>query len=348
MTHTLPLPRPIASPRAAAPVPAPRHRTWHLARAAVAAALCAGVLTAIQPPAGAQSAAPSRVFVTFVSHNDESFSNEPCRWVGSDRARYITNRAAIVEAAQRILEAGATWDVQSDWEYLTRVQQWDDEQARGATDGKNIVRWLAEIAPARIVVDAHSHERSGYNYADVAALVQALGAPDTGIVGGFIYTPARSETWTKFRAPLTGKRFPSFAWQPQAIWGGASRNHVNDSNASGIWRPASATAFHTDDPAQRLVNIGNATGGILAIDGTIDLLDRLGAGQLPPGRMYTSTIMIPQCELDNDPAVLASVASITQTLAPYVARGDLAWATLPEMLRIWRDEYQSRPNVFLP
>jgi hypothetical protein len=58
--------------------------------------------------------------------------------------------------------------------------------------------------------------------------------------------------------------------------------------------------------------------------------------------------MIPQCDLDSDPMVLASVATIIQTLAPHVARGTLAWATLPEMLRIWRDEYQSRANVFLP
>jgi hypothetical protein len=295
-----------------------------------------------------QAAAPTRIYVTFVSHNEESSSNPPCAPVMTSQARYLSNRAAVVSLAHQIAERGATWDFQSEWEYLLRVSQWDDATARATTSGMNIVEYLSRMAPEQVVVDAHSHERRGYNYADVAYLLETLGVSSTGVVGGFIYTPASRETWTRLQTGLRGQRYPSAFWQPEILWGGGSANHMADSNASGIWRPKSAAEFHTDDPTQRLINIGHYVGGPLESYGIEDLLDRLRAGTLEPGHMYTATMMIPQCELDSDPAAIPRVLDIIDNFADAVGDGSMVWATLPEMARIWHDEYGSTPTIFRP
>jgi hypothetical protein len=194
------------------------------------------------------------------------------------------------------------------------------------------VRWLAELAPDQIAVDAHSHERSGWNYADVAFLLQQLGVPTTGLVGGYIASPPSQQTWTRLRAPLVGLRPPYPVWQAQALWGGGSGNHRDDPRASGIWRPRDAEHFFEDDPSQTLP----------------DLLLRLRTGQLEPGRLYTATIMVPQCSLDSDPTLLPTVAAIFDRFVPDVATGDLVWATLPTVLRTWREQYGSAPVVLRP
>src|SRR5262245_4623297 len=105
----------------------------------------------------AEGASRTRVYATFVSHNEESFSNPPCAAMLASRDRYVANRAAVVSLARLVAGRGATWDVQSEWEYLTKVAAWDDEAARDATNGQNVIQFLAEIDPAHVAVDAHSH-----------------------------------------------------------------------------------------------------------------------------------------------------------------------------------------------
>lgn len=225
---------------------------------------------------------------------------------------------------------------------------WDDSAARASTDGGNIVKYLSELAPDRLVVDAHSHELRGYNYADVSYLLTQLGVESTGVVGGFIYTPSSRANWTRFRAPVAGSKYRTATFNAVTLWGGGSADHRNDSTASGIWRPKSTTEFHTDDPAQRLTNIGHYTGDVLSADGALDLVGRLRRGELQPGHMYTATIMIPQCEIDSNPDTVPAVQGIIASLSDAVRNREVVWATMPDMIRIWRDEYGSVPTVFQP
>ena len=296
----------------------------------------------------AQPLPRTRVYAAFVSHNEEAVSNPPCAPVVTQRARYLTNRAAVVELSRVIVEREAAWDFQSEWQYLLSVQAWDDAAVTGPTKGRNIVRYLAELSPAHVAVDAHSHERSGWNYADVATLLSSLGVAPTGIVGGYIASPASAQTWTRLRSPLRGLRPPHRTWQALALWGGGSTNHVDDPRASGVWRPRAPESFFEDDPAQALFNIGGWTGEVASGDGLARLLDLLRTGHLEDGRMYTATIMIPQCLLDSDPTLIPTVEAIVDRFAPDVATGDLVWATLPTMARVWREEYGSQPSQVLP
>lgn len=302
---------------------------------------------AFVPRQPATAMARTRLFLTFVSHNEDS-SNALCAPVNSIQARYLANRAALLQVAQTIYNGGGAYDMMSDWEWITKTIQWETEDLRRATTfGYGIIQLLATAAPSQVRVDAHSHEHGGYNYADVAYLLQTMGAPQTGIVGGFIANPASAADWVRFRSPLQGQRYPTFSWQPASLWGGGSGMHSDDQSASGMWRPKNPVEFFTDDPGQALPNIGNGTvtNGPYTTDGAVAVFQALQAGRLEVGRMYTATLMLSQCDFDTNAAVLPYVSSILAAARPFVASGDVVWATLPDVLRIWRDEYGSQASI---
>lgn len=314
---------------------------------AVSVALCGGLWLMQDVVFGADR---TRIFVTFVSHNEESFSNLPCRPVMTDPARFAANRAAVVSLANVIWDKRATWDVQTEWEFLLRLREWETHAERDSTGGLNLVHYLNTMGPGHVQVDAHSHEQRGYNYADVAYLLEQLNVPPNGIVGGFIVAPASQETWTRLRAPLKGRKYPSYTWTPTTLWGGGSAGHMDDSNASGIWRPKSGTAFEEDDPSQTLLVVGNFPGIETRLDPApiAELLAMLRDGRLEAGKMYTATIMIPQCELDNDPTLIQRAGLLIDQFREDVAKGDLVWATLTEMVRVWKADYGSSPLIAHP
>jgi hypothetical protein len=295
------------------------------------------------------AAARTRVYLTFGSHNDYSGSNLPCRPVVQNQQRYAANRAALVAIARTIATRGGTYDFQTDWEYMSRVSQWDDEALKATTGGLNVIAYLARFAPDRVAVHAHSHENLGYNYADVAYLTEVMtGLPSTNLVGGYIAWPISAANWERFRNPMQGARYPQYVWRPTILWGGGSGDHRNDPNASGVWRPRSHADFYTDDPAQSLVNIGAYSFGSGDVSGAVDVVTRLMNGQLEPGRLYTATIMLEQCNMDIDPSIGALASAVLDAAAPYVARGDIVWATLPTVARVWREEYGSQPSTLRP
>lgn len=292
----------------------------------------------------------TRIFVTFVSHNEESISNEPCAPVMTDPARFASNRAAVLALANVIWDKRATWDFQTEYEFLLRMNDWETAAERDATQGLNLVHYLNTVAPGHIQVDAHSHEQRGYNYADIAYLLSQFKVPPNGIVGGFIMSPVRNQSWTRLREPLKGKKYPDYTWTATQLWGGGSAGHTSDSNASGIWRPKAAEAFEQDDPNQTLLNVGNYPGTEHAADPEpiASLLASLREGRLEAGRMYTATIMIPQCELDSDPTLIPRAGLLIDQFQEDVAKGDLVWATLTEMVRVWRADYGSTPLITHP
>jgi hypothetical protein len=312
--------------------------------------ICAAIVTAtVLGWDTLEAQSRTRLYLTFASHNDYSASNLPCRPLVQSRERYLANRAALVTLATLIASRGGTYDFQTDWEYMTLVQQWDTAEVTASTGGLNVLAYLARLAPGRVTVHAHSHENNGYNYADVAYMVELLtGQPSTGIVGGYIAAPLTAANWERFRSPMPGARYPHFVWRPVAMWGGGSGMHRNDPTASGVWRPRSHADYYTDDPAQSLVNIGVYSFGAQDVSGVVDLVTRLNQGQLEAGRMYTASLMLEQCSLDSNPSIIPFAAAILDAAQPYLSRGDIVFASLPEVLRIWREEYGSVPTVLRP
>jgi hypothetical protein len=285
----------------------------------------------------------TRIYATFVSHNERSPHAE-CDPVVTDQAGYLANRALTRKFAEMIVTHQAAWDMQSDYQYLEAVQAWDTDTEKASTDGKNLIQYLAELSPDRIVLDAHGHtETGGPNYADISYLHELLGAPRNGVVGGFIYDPTESETWTQFETITTGRVNPAVAWASDILWGGGTLNHQGvDDTSSGVWRPKDASNFYVDDPGAHLVNIGAYWGNP---EGLTDLLDKLHSGRLEQGRMYTAAIFFNQCTLSDD--IVQQLAVDIDAHAADAASGDLVWATLPEIERIWREDYSSTPIIFV-
>ena len=285
----------------------------------------------------------TRVYATFISHNERSPHAE-CDPVTIDQSGYYTNRAVTLKFAQMIVEHQAAWDMQSDYAYLDAVKNWDSAEVMASTDGRNLISYLADLAPERIVLDAHGHTEDGPNYADISYMHEALGASRNGVVGGIISFPAYAEDWTSFEYTVSGRVFPDVRWTADILWGAGALSHQGlESTAAGIWRPKSADDFYADEPSRRLAYIGSYRG---TASGLGELLDKLHAGQLENNRMYTAAIFINQCTLTDE--AVQQMADVIDLYAADAASGDLVWVTLPEAARIWRDEYASTPVIYLP
>jgi hypothetical protein len=291
--------------------------------------------------AGSPSASSTRIYAAFVSHN-EVYDQKcpPCDPVVTQQDPYLANRKLVVKFAQMIREHKAAWDMQSDWQFVEAATQWDTPEVKAETGGKHIIQYLTEVAPDRIVVDAHSHEVK-YNLADLVFILEGAGWKRNGVVGGFVYSPPEQEGWGRFRAPVQGRVYPDVTWTADTLWGGATPGHTNgDSVASGIWRPKDANHFYEDDPRQSLVNVGDYGSKVE------ELVDLLRAGKLQQNRMYTVTVFLNQCTLSD--AEIARHAALVDRLAPEVEAGRLVWATLPDMVKTWRQSYNSTPVVLRP
>lgn len=303
-----------------------------------AARQAAGTVTpTMAPPPG--GLAPARIYATLVSHNEE-VPNPLCTPVVTDQNAYLQNRAQVIDMAKAVVAHKAAWDMQNEWQFLQAVKSWDTPELKAQTDNKNLIDWIAHYDPSRIQVDAHTHGKS-HSYADVVKLLEDLGAPRNGVVGGFIYYPTPSQIWTPLRNDVKGKKYPTASWKPEILWGAATSQHQGpDMRASGIWRPKSAEEFTTDDPQQKLVFVGGYQySPYHDFTGVKELVDRLHAGELQPGHMYTASVFFHQCSLTASD-ISAMMAEI-DALAPEVAAGNLVWMTLSPTVETWRTTYQS-------
>jgi len=274
------------------------------------------------------------VYLTIVSHNEEPGAGRPD--YTADLNYYLQNRSLVKMLAETITTRGATYNFQSDWNYLKAVALYDVGSVTDNTAGKNIVRWMRE--DLGVEVDPHAHETQ-YNYADVAYLIEQLGVTPSNNVGGFLYDPPdNAQRWEQHANWISGSVYPSYSWRADNLWGAATYLHQgNDDKSSGIWRPQDRYNFYVDDPNQRLLYIGGCNGQA----GLMELLSDIETGAAPADGFYTANLMMIQDWLT--PQSIAGLGSFIDSLAPYVAQGRVRWVTLTEMADLWRTEYGSQP-----
>ena len=297
---------------------------------------------------------PTRIYATIVSHN-ETDTNTLCREnLNHDPAQHAANRVLLQKLVDGVVARGAAFDQQSDYAWLANVADPTFETAAltATTDGKNIVEYMATVDPEHVVVDAHHHEDpfpNGENWADVTERLNALGAPDTGVVGGFIFSPATDSLVEQMQgyaaSGLTATR-SSKVWYPTILWGGGSADHAGDDDtASGVWRPTSNADYYTDDPSQALVNVGHYTGE-LDFTGLADLVAKYQAGALEEGAMYTVTLMTLQCAFTEEQ--IDSILAEVDRYSSQTAEGWLVWKTLDQVAYDWQTVYRSTPHIYQP
>jgi len=281
------------------------------------------------------------IYVSFVTHNEDTFSpNYPN--FPQDEEAFWDYRSRVVSYADMLYEMGVTYNYQSDWTFLLGVKAFD--KGTSDTNEKNLLEYLEQ--DLNFSIDPHSHEQGGYNYADVAYLMDLLGANPTGIVGGFTaINPKDSKPadWEKFWSPIEAATF-DYTWAPTILWGGASPGHRNESEVwvSGIWRPASQNVFLEHDVNSPLPNVG---GFETNWDGLALQVERLQNGELDANQMYTQTIILGEHEITDE-----RIEEYRDNIASYdqlVEDGYIQWVTLQEAVEIWETQYDSYGGIML-
>lgn len=276
------------------------------------------------------------IYVSIVSHNEEpNLTNHPD--FTEDYQSYEAYRTGAVNFAEMLYENGAKYNFQSDWNFLLAEQTYGESFE--STNSKNLLQWLEE--DLNFAVDPHAHE-SIYSIADVAYLMEELGATPSNIVGGFIADPAEDSRVEDFQDPIEGWQYNT-SWEAEALWGAATGLHADDSDLkiSGIWRAKDNEHFTTHDSDSKAV-IGSYTSDW---DGLEDLLEKRENGELDPDEMYTVTIMNNQEDF-TDESYIEDFRENLERYSDETDDGAIKWVTLEEALDIWTDDYNENPNIY--
>ncbi len=200
-------------------------------------------------------ATESTVAVVLMTHIED---NTPSAEVGTPEARtqYARLRTSLLRMGERMQERDLQWVLQPDWKVLEFALEYDSGPMTEDTNGQNVFAYLQNDLGVR--VDPHSHENRGYNYTDVAYLLDALGVGGSNVIGGHIWDPELDsfQAWDRFRSPLQGQRYPEFTWRGDILIGAGTPDHVNDPKVSGVWRPLDRDHFFDHDPNGNIVALG--------------------------------------------------------------------------------------------
>lgn len=273
--------------------------------------------------------------LTFVLHNEEPSNRRPDYL--NDEEYYLENRDTVVKLANTIAGGGATFNFQSDWNWLMAVDKYDKGDVTNNTAGKNIVRWMHENLG--ISIDPHAHETE-YNYADVAYLIDHLGVEPAPIVGGFLYLPVNKAGWEKHEEGTFGKQYPDYFFKPDILWGAATMMHQgSDDKSIGVWKPKDKNNFYEHDPDRRLTYVGHGSG----MPEVFNVLTAIESGELPADGFYTMNIFFAQDFITEKD--IEDIGVFIKKMEPYVESGRVRWLTLTEMVDKWETEHDSQPST---
>jgi Secretion system C-terminal sorting domain len=279
------------------------------------------------------------VYFDFVTHNEETF-----QWNGTPY--YANNRARLITLADYFQSNGITWNMQSDWVYLTNVLTKDSAYI-ATTNNKNILLWMQQ--DKGVEIDPHAHE-SQYIYPDVVKLMDSLGLPESKLMGGSIYNDSNGvNIWTNLINGQYGLVFPNKFWQPDYMMGGGTPNHIADVKYYGFWNPQSTTNYLTHDTTNHLRHIGVGcslkiydTSTVASIVADVkDVVLKVQSGQYPSNGFYLQSIFFEQGSLNNI-SFYNKVISIADSVNAIVATGVAQWKTLKQAYQQWETVYNAQ------
>jgi len=281
------------------------------------------------------SPATGIVYVTLAMHNEDNFP--------ASQQIYLTSRANLIEFGKMLQRNKTPFNWESDWRFLNGVLQWDTPAVTASTNGKNIVRYLKE--DLGLSVDPHSHENQGYNYTDVAHLIDSLDVTPTNVVGGHIWDPNEQlyQNWERFKQPLKGSRFPWAQWKGDILMGSATGLHRNDPEPSGVWRPKGKYEFWIDDPSSSMHAVGQYQRTLAGVQALVNLYK---TGTIAPDKILTATIVIGQPNL-NAQYTADYEANTLKPLLEMQSRGEIKLVTFDQLLEEWKTKYNSVPHLIL-
>jgi len=295
-------------------------------------ALCGHQTVSAQPPQGV-------VHVMLFMHNEDSALNDFS--IPQTQLQYNGLRNGLVQFARMVQRNKIAFCWQSDWKFLEGVLRYETPELMAATNNKNLVRWLKE--DIGISVDPHSHENFGYNYADVAHLMDSLGVKPTNVIGGHIYDPYSSkyQDWERFRQPLAGEKYPWSTWKGDILMGSGTPNHTYDPEPSGVWRPKGKYDYWVDDPNGNVLCVGQYSGDVKGVQALVDLYK---SGTIAPENILTASIYVAQSFSSG--AIAAYEDSVVKPLLAMQERGEIRIVNFVELIDIWKTQYNSKPHLY--
>jgi len=297
------------------------------------------------------------IYVMVFSHNEEPGANYPN--FAQDRSAYERLRGRLVKLSRYFKKMEIPWNWGSEWNFLEAVKKYEvnaqSPSLLNQTNGKNIV-WYLKANGAEI--DPHSHEHSGYNYADVAHLIKQCSVTPSSVVGGHIWDPdsPNFQNWPRFVDGIRGKKYGKQAfWKATILTGAGTSDHVNDPICSGVWRPKSAQKFFTHSPGGKMLSIGKWNPGKADHEGTCDMIGKLMTslkkGDVPRDKMYTSCFaFFPNGEsrLDGDDYEKYLTGEVFERLLKWRGSGPIRFIHFEDVPNILRNRYGGKGYIHGP
>ena len=282
------------------------------------------------------------VYVVVFTHVED---NTPGGALGSSQSRqsYVRTRSNLITMAAMAESSGVQWTLQPDWKLLEAALLYEDSTLRATTNGKNFLRYLKE--DRAVVIDPHSHENFGYNYTDVAHLLDSLGVGATTVIGGHVWDPDLPEfqEWDRYRAPVAGQHYPGAVWRGDILIGSGTPDHVNDPLVSGLWRPRDRDHYFEHDPAANITAIGQYKKSVASIS---ELIDLYRSGEVPPTAMLTFSCNIGPSTL-SAPGGFASVQdTVFDPLVAWRDSGLVLLTDFTSLVHAWETEYGGQSYVY--
>lgn len=301
-------------------------------RFAALGALLLTLLLLVAPPARADE---SPVYAVMFTHVED---NTPAGLLGSMQSRqnYLLHRSNFIAMAALAESSGVPWTLQPDWKLLEAALLYEDAALQATTDGKNFLRYLKENRG--VVIDPHSHENGGYNYTDVAHLLDSLGVGATTVIGGHVWDPSlpQFQAWDRYRLPVAGQHYPGAIWRGDILIGSGTPFHLNDPVLSGVWRPRDRDHYFEHDPSANIVAIGQWKKSIASI---FELIALYRSGVVPPTAMLTFSCNINPATLAA-PGGLAAVAdTVIAPLASWRDSGLVVPTDFTSLVQTWDTVY---------
>jgi hypothetical protein len=259
------------------------------------------------------------------------------------RAQYVNLRARLLEMAVLARRFDARWTLQPDWKFLLAALEYEDAGLRASTGNLNVLRFLRDSLATAI--DAHSHEGSGYNYTDVAHLLDSLGVGGTTVIGGHIWDPALPQfsQWDRFRVPVRGQQFPATLWRGDILMGSGTPNHVNDPIVSGVWRPKDRNSYFEDDPAGNIAAIGAWRSDV---PGIVELAARYRSGQTATTCMLTGSMPISPSTLTAAGGLTEIENTLVKPLAILRDSAQVKFTNFTALAATWKAEFGARACIY--
>jgi hypothetical protein len=284
------------------------------------------------------------VHVVLFTHIEDS---TPAGTLGTMQSRtsYMALRSKLIELAQRAAGHGVAWTLQPDWKMLEAALIYEDAATTAGTGGKNFLRYLHE--DLGVAIDPHSHESGGYNYTDVAHLLDQLGVGGSTVIGGHIWDPSlpQFQAWDRFRAPVAGTRYPAASWRGDLLIGAGTPNHVNDPLVSGLWRPQDRDHYFVDDPAANIVAVGSWHDDVAGVE---ELVQAYAEGAVAADVLLTASWNLRPTEITAAGGIDRLDSTVLAPIAALRDQGAVVATDFRTLVTTWQSQHGGQAFMYQP